>query len=123
MIKGAFIHGLPWIRVAMAYGRSVQASHFVLDTGFSGDLQVTSKVAKELGLKVEGIEPIRLASGELKDTPCATATAAMEDVMNPVQVLISEVNGMPVAGINFLSKFGYKAIVDCKNNTVVLEKA
>ena len=37
-----------------------------------------------------------------------------------IQVLISE--SMPLAGISFLTKFGYKAIVDCKYRTIALER-
>jgi len=52
--------------------------------------------------------------------PSALAIAVMEDTVEHVDVLISKSN--PLAGIGLLSKFGYKAIVDCKHRTVILEK-
>ncbi len=37
-----------------------------------------------------------------------------------IDVLISD--SMPLAGISFLTKFNYKAIVDCRFKTVNLER-
>jgi len=98
----------------------VQISPMVLDTGFTGDLQVTPEIAQQLGLQVYGVTKIRIANGDVVDMPAALAIASMEGISNYVQVMISE--SMPLAGISFLSKFGYKAIVDCKYKTVVLER-
>ncbi len=121
MVQGVFYENIPLINIVVAWGRSVQAPYFVLDTGFTGDLQVTPKIAHELGLEVSGITPARIANGDTVQVPTALAIASMEGAVNYVQVLISE--SMPLAGISFLSKFSYKAIVDCKYRTIVLEKA
>ena len=48
------------------------------------------------------------------------AIAGMEGASNYIQVLISD--SMPLVGISFLSKFNYKAAVDCKHKTVMLER-
>lgn len=98
----------------------MQAPFVILDTGFTGDLQVTPKIAKELNLQVVGVTKTQIANGQIIEVPVALAMAAMEGVVNYIQVLISE--SMPLAGISFLSKFGYKAAVDCKYRTVVLER-
>lgn len=121
MIKGFFSNNTPLIKIIVAWGRSIQTPVMILDTGFSGDLQVTPEIAVDLGLKVVGVTNVELADGSVKKVPVALAVTAMEGQRNYVQVLIS--NSMPLAGISFLSKFGYKAIVDCKYRTVVLEKA
>ncbi|TSC77515.1 MAG: hypothetical protein G01um101424_362 [Parcubacteria group bacterium Gr01-1014_24] len=121
MVSGAFVEDLPFIRVDIAWGQAVQAPFFILDTGFTGDLQVTPKIANELGLDVAGVTTARIANGQIVQVPTALALALMEGEVQSVQVLISE--SFPLAGISFLSKFGYKAIVDCKNKTVALEKA
>ena len=97
------------------------ASSFILDTGFTGDLQVTPKIASELGLKVIGVTKAQIANGQVVEVQVALAIASMEGVKNYIQVLISE--SMPLAGISFLSKFNYKAVVDCKYKTVMLERA
>jgi predicted aspartyl protease len=118
MIQGSFVQNIPLIPVKIGWDVSVQNINLILDTGFTGDLQVTPKIAQQLGLKIVGATPIQLASGTIVSTSFAIAYTSMEGKTNLVQVLIS--NGMPLAGISFLSKFGYKAIVDCKLKTVEL---
>lgn len=121
MINGTFVENTPIIKIIVGWKQSVQTPFVVLDTGFTGDLQVTPNIAKELGLEVSGVTKTRIANGEIINVPTSLAIASMEGVKNYIQVLISE--SMPLAGINFLSKFSYKATVDCKYKTVTLEKA
>jgi len=120
MVSGVFVENTPFIKVVIGWGQSVQAPFVILDTGFTGDLQVTPKIAKELGLKVVGVTKTQIANGQIVEIPVALAIAAMEGAENYIRVLISE--SLPLAGISFFSKFGYKAIVDCKYRTIVLEK-
>ena len=121
MIKGVFIENMPFVRVVLGWGRLVQAPFVVLDTGFTGDLQVTPRIARELGLVPSGVTPVRLANNQVVNVPTALAIASMEGSVNYIQVLIAE--SIPLAGISFLSKFFYKAIVNCKYKTVILERA
>lgn len=120
MLSGVFVENTPFIKVVVAWGRSVQAPFVVLDTGFTGDLQVTPKIARELGLQVVGVTKTQIANGQIVEIPVALAISAMEGAVNYIQVLISE--SMPLAGISFLSKFGYKTTIDCKYRTVALER-
>ncbi|PIR87183.1 MAG: hypothetical protein COU11_01755 [Candidatus Harrisonbacteria bacterium CG10_big_fil_rev_8_21_14_0_10_49_15] len=120
MVRGFFIENHPIIQVALGWDRSVQTPHMILDTGFTGDLQVTPKIAKELGLQVSSVTPAQIASGQTVQIPTALAIASMEGETSFVQVLIAE--SMPLAGISFLAKFDYKATVDCKFRTVMLER-
>lgn len=120
MVNGEFVENTPFIRVVIGWGRTVQALFVVLDTGFTGDLQVTPKIAKELGLRVVGVTKSRIANGQVITVPTALALASMEKAVNYIQVLIS--NSIPLAGIGFLSKFSYKAIIDCKFRTIALKK-
>lgn len=120
MVQGVFVENMPFIKVIVGYGQAVQAPFVILDTGFTGDLQVTPKIAQDLGLKVTGVTKAQIANGQVVDVPVALAVASMEGAINYIQVLISE--SMPLAGISFLTKFGYKAIVDCKYRTIALEK-
>lgn len=120
MVSGVFVENVPFIRVVIGWGQSVQAPFVVLDTGFTGDLQVTPKIADELGLQIVGVTKSRIANGQIIDVPTALAVASMEGAVNYIQVLISE--SIPLAGISFLSKFGYKAIIDCKYRTITLVK-
>ncbi|KAF0132558.1 MAG: hypothetical protein FD145_1624 [Candidatus Saganbacteria bacterium] len=120
MISGIFYGNTPVISLLVAWGQSVKNQAFILDTGFTGDLQVTPEISKELSLKEGGVERVGIADGSKVFMPSALAIASMEGSSNSVNVLISK--GSPLAGIGLLSKFGYKAIVDCKHRTVSLEK-
>lgn len=120
MIKGFFNGNVPLFNVIVGWGQSAQAPFIILDTGFTGDLQVTPRLAKELGLSVTSAEKMRVADGRVVEVPTALAFVEMEGRKKYVQVLISE--GSSLAGINLLSKFHYKAIVNCEHKTVELEK-
>ena len=120
MVSGSLIQNVPWVKVILGYAQAVQAPFVILDTGFTGDVQVTPKIAKELGLKITGVTPARIANGQIVQVPTALAVAAMEGRRTVVEVLISE--SMPLVGISFLTKFSYKAMVDCKNKLVALER-
>lgn len=120
MVRGIFKENTPFIKVIIAWGQVIQASVFVLDTGFTGDLQVTANVARNLKLKPVGVVGIQIANGETIEVPVALAIASLEGRSKYVDVLISD--SIPLVGINFLSKFLYKAIIDCKYKTVLLKK-
>ncbi len=121
MVQGTFDDNTPLIRIAVGWGQAVQFPFVILDTGFTGDLQVTPQMAKDIGLTVASVTKTSIASGEIREVPTALALASMEGVVKSVNVLIAESD--PLAGISFLSKFDYKAIIDCKHKTIVLERA
>jgi predicted aspartyl protease len=121
MMQGYFDGNVPMISVTVGSGQAAQAPFVVLDTGFTGDLQVTPEVAKELGLVVSGIEKMRVADGRIVDVPTALTFVELEGIKKYVQVLISKSSSL--AGISLLSRFQYKAMVDCKYKTVILEKS
>lgn len=120
MVQGFFVKDMPLIPVVLAWGERAQNPVVVLDTGFTGDIQVTPEIAKELGLRIAGLTRSKIADGQIVEIPTALAVAMMEGTLKSIQVLISE--SMPLAGISFLTKFGYKAIVDCKYRAITLER-
>lgn len=120
MVKGLFIGNIPWVQATIAAANSVQNPHFILDTGFTGDLKVTPKIATDLGLQPTSVMRTRIANGSIATIPTALAVASIEGVVRVVNVLIAD--GSPLAGIGLLKKYGYKASVCCKYNTVELEK-
>ena len=123
MIQG-FWHPLspnvPLIQLAVAWEQSVTDPYFLVDTGFSGDLKVTAKIAEDLGLEPIGIEPITNMNGEVVDTPVALGYVEMEGEKKAVSILISA--GPHMAGIGLYTKFCYKVQVNCKNRTIELHK-
>lgn len=120
MLQGIFSGNIPLIQVIVGWGQSVQAPFVILDTGFTGDLQVTPKIAQELGLIIRGVTSTRIANGQIIQVPVALALASMENNTNYINVIIS--SSLPLAGIGLLTKFSYKASIDCKYRTIVLEK-
>lgn len=120
MIQGVFAKNIPFIQMDLAWGDAMQSSFAVLDTGFTGDAQVTPKIAQELGLQIVGVIDTELANGQIVQIPTALAVAGMEGMARYVEVLIS--NSIPLAGIGLLSKFSYKVSIDCKNRTIHLER-
>lgn len=120
MLRGKFIENLPCVKITIGWNQIVQTVTFVLDTGFTGDLQVSHDIARELNLEIMGVIPTKIADGKIIGMPTAVAIASMEGRKNYVEVLVSE--GTPLLGIGFLAKFAYKAIIDCKLKEVSLEQ-
>ncbi len=120
MIKGVFVQNTPWVKIVLGWGQSVQTPFAVLDTGFSGDLQVTPQIAKDLNLQTTGVTKMQIANGQVIAVPIALALASMEGSKKYIQVVIS--GGAPLLGISFLSKFSYRATINCKNKTIFLRK-
>ncbi|MDP2910095.1 MAG: hypothetical protein Q8N69_03445, partial [bacterium] len=106
MIKGLFRWNTPIIKVSIGLGQIMRTPFVVLDTGFTGYLQITSEMAAELGLEQSGILPVRIPTGQIIEFPTALAFADMEGEKKVVEILIAD--GLPLAGISLLSKFGYK---------------
>lgn len=121
MIKGQFTGEIPIVKVVIGWKDRLQEPFAVLDTGFTGDLQITPLIASELGLEIQGVINMKAANGHIFPIETAFATASMEGDQKNIRVLISD--STPLVGIGLLSKFDYKAIVDCKYRTVTLEKA
>jgi predicted aspartyl protease len=121
MLQGTFTENTPWIQITLGWKYFVKKYWFILDTGFTGDLQVPTSFANELGLTPTSVVPVMIADGTKIQVPHALAIAAAENAANYVQVGIS--NGSPLLGINFLTKFGYRAVIDCKNRSIVLDKS
>lgn len=120
MIQGLFVGDTPLIQITLTWGSFVKNYWFILDTGCTGDLQIPYQWANELGVTPSSIVPTTIADGTVVQVPNASAIALMEGIGNFVQVALS--NGSPLAGIGFLTKFGYRAIVDCQHRTVFLDK-
>jgi len=121
MIEGYFDGSSPMINVIVGFGQFTQIPAVLLDTGFTGDLQITPQLAKDLGLEMTGVEKMMVADGTIITVPTSFAFVEIEGIKKYIRVLVSE--SMSLAGISLLSRFQYKAVVDCKYKTVALEKA
>jgi len=110
----------PLIPLVVGWNRGVQEITAMVDTGFSGELKVPPKMIDELGLRVTHAQPVLLANGTSTTMRASLAFVAMEGDTKEVNVLISE--GRAVIGGGLLKLFGYKLIVDYKEDSVTLEK-
>ena len=123
MVVGVFIDSdKPMVQATIAWNNIIQSPHFVLDTGFTGDLVVTEQLARELGLEVTGVSSMKSVGHAADNYRTATAIAEMEGSQLFVTAYIIP-DGWPLLGISFMEKFKYRAEVDCKNKTVKLEAA
>lgn len=119
MVQGYFTGDLPIVKIDVLWEHALQSPLAILDTGFTGDVLITPQIAKDLGLEVSGVTNARNANGDISAVYTSRALVEMEGSKNFVQVLIAD--SFPLIGINFLTKFGYTAIVDCKARTLMLE--
>ena len=90
MIKGYFDGNVPMVSVIVGSGQTTQIPFVILDTGFTGDLQITPQLAKELGLTVTSAEKMKVADGRIITIPTAFAFVELEGIKKYVHVLISE---------------------------------
>lgn len=120
MVEGTFVGAdKPVVKATIAWNQAVQSPNFVLDTGFTGDLVVPRQIAIDLGLKTDSVTNVSLAGSALVPKSSASAYAVMEGKTLLVTVIVIE-KGWPLLGISFMEKFGYTAVVDCKNKKVAL---
>lgn len=120
MIQGTFIGNTPWIEIIIGWRQISKRILAVLDTGFTGDLQITPQAANELSLEVSNTIKVQIANGQTIQAPVVTAVSEMEGETKYIQALLS--NGTPLVGINFLRRFSYKAVVDCKGRKISLNR-
>ena len=123
MIRGLFVHtapNTPVFELRLSWQGAVAKEYFVLDTGFTGELKITPDTARGLGLLPLASQRLILADTTAVEIPITEVEAEMEGGVRPVAAIIAP--GAQLAGIGLLTKFGYKAVVDCKYRTVELHK-
>ena len=119
MLHGKFVGEYPFIQILIASGDTAQKRYFLLDNGFSGFLCINFAMAKEFNVKADNIKTIRLAHGKNTKVQSGTIRAVLENKVGDIEVLISD--SLPLVGIKFLSLFGCKLTMDCKNRNLFLE--
>ena len=91
-----------------------------IDTGFSGDLQLTYDVAFPLGLTLKGFQPWTLAD---KSTVTFLECLGLVTMNNMVEMATIDVKpaGSILIGVSLLRKLGCALKIDFVNNTATLE--
>ena len=92
----------------------------LIDTGFTGELKISSREAMELGIEATHMELVTLADENTVGMSAGLIQVSMESNQKTVEVLISD--GMPIIGVGLLKKFGYILTINFPANLVSLKK-
>jgi|SRR3989344_4541389 len=120
MIKGVVHNDRPLISLIVGWRLGVQEIVALVDTGFIGELKISSEKAVELGLQTTHTEPVMLANENTINMPASLAVVAMEDLEKVVNVLIGQ--GQPTIGVGLLRRFGYGLHINFKRDSLILRK-
>lgn len=121
MIQGVLHNNRPLIPLVIGWKQNIQDILVLIDTGFTGELKISLKRAKELGLNITHAEKVSLADDRQINMEASIALVSMEKTVNTVNVLIS--NGeLPIIGVGLLKRFGYTLKIDFKHDILHLQK-
>lgn len=120
MVKGLVYKNRPIIKLTIAKGLKAQKVVALVDTGFTGELKISSKEAMDLEIIPDHFNRVELADGKTIIMFAGLAEVSMENVKNSVEVLIS--NGIPTIGVGLLRIFNYNLNIDFKNDFLTLQK-
>ncbi len=120
MIHGGIYNNRPLIPLSVGWKLKAQEITALIDTGFTGELKISSKEAMELGIETTHTELVTLANESTVGMPVGLAQVSMEGIQSTVEVLISD--GMPIIGVGLLKKFGYILSINFPANIVSLKK-
>ncbi len=118
MHYGVFYNNAPWIHVTMFWNGIVKPFWFIVDTGFTGGLQLPKSIADELGLPVIAVDKVKIANGAIIDTPVSNVVVNLNGKTIVTGVIISE-NGDPLLGIRFLKDMELVMTINPANNIVI----
>lgn len=120
MVKGLVYKNRPVIKLTVANGFKAKKVITLVDTGFTGELKLSSKEVMDLSIVPDRLETVQLANGRPAKMFASSAEVSMEGIKNSVEVLISD--GIATIGISLLRKFGYNLNVDLKKDILLLQK-
>ena len=120
MIYGVIEENKPLISVEIGWLRGAQQVSALVDTGFTGELKISTMQAKQLGLEISYVGGVLLGNDEEVDMDGAFAFISMEGATKVVEVLVSK--GEPIIGVELLRKFGYELQMNPRMNRLALER-
>ena len=88
MIKGLIHENRPFVRITVGSSLGIQEVVALVDTGFTGELKLSTNEAKELGLETTHTESVALANEQEIIMEASLAEVALEGIKNTVSVLI-----------------------------------
>ena len=120
MVKGLVHKNRPVIKLTVANGLKDKKIIVLVDTGFTGELILSTKEVMDLSISPDRMETVQLANGKPVRMFAGSAEVSMEGIKNSVEVLISD--SFPMIGVGLLKRFGYNLNIDFKNDLLVLQK-
>ena len=120
MIEGIVSNNRPLIGLIVGSKLGVQEIVALVDTGFTGELKMSSEKATELGLQITHTERVMLGDEKTIDMHASLVWVSMEGTANVVNVLIAR--GMPIIGVSLLRRFGYTLNINFKHDLLFLQK-
>lgn len=90
--------------------------HFVVDTGFTGDIAVPHKLIPKLNLTFLSYDRFELATKKVIDLPVFQGWAKIDKRRVKVEII----PGDEIVGMSFLEAFGSKLVVDFETKEVIL---
>ncbi len=121
MIEGIIVDNTPYVRIKLIGRELDHYEWFILDTGFTGELHIPNHLVHKLELKLSTSSSFIMGNGKWGKFITSKVVASLVNDSRKLDVIISE--GSALAGVGFLYKFGYRAILDGKYKTINLEKA
>lgn len=118
MIKGELEDNRPYVTVPIRWGEKVQEIPALIDTGFDGDIRVSSKDANDLNLILDHVQVFEFADGSTKDVPASIGYSDFNGMMASLNIAI--LDGGPTIGMGFLKKFNATLTVNLKQRSVTI---
>src|SRR5579859_130587 len=119
LIPGGFDStGSPTIEIRVAGASGSKAYQAVIDTGFTGFVELPLFEMVELGLKTEGAANVMLGDGSIVTNHLATADVHLAGQVENGTILLAEDSSGVLIGMAFLRKFKKSLILT--NSAIVL---
>lgn len=108
-----------WVTLTVAGEHSQSQIEALLDTGFTGEIQLPLQIAVPLGLKLAGVAPFRLADGELKHFMLFSASIHWGTKLRTVTATVVDTD-TPLIGGGLLH--GYVLVVDFDKRQLTIKE-
>jgi clan AA aspartic protease len=110
----------PWVEITVGEGDNKKTLHVLVDTGFTGELQLPLAIAVPLGLKLVGVAPFEFADGSSSRKMLFSGVISFGKEQQPVTITVSNSN-TPLLGTGLLS--GYTLLIDYVEKQFTIKEA
>lgn len=108
-----------WVEVTVGEGGNKKTLEVLVDTGFSGELQLPISIAVPLGLKLVGVAPFELADGVSRPKMLFSSSISWGTTTRPVTITVTG-SSTSLLGSGLLN--GYVLLADFQKKTFVIKE-